>query len=81
MTEEEIQHSLITCFGRGMRGFCEHPADLREAHLFLGDLISSGVGWEELKPIVETIVASIPDRDSVAQMEKVKRFIGPWILD
>lgn len=81
MTNSELQEGIYRCFGRGTRGFCEHPADLREAYDFLGELISFGVGWKELQPIIEKVASRLTGPKVDDQISKAKTYFAPWILD
>ena len=69
------------CFGQTDRAFAVHPSDEERAFELLAILRSNHVGWKEFEAELVKYLNTTTKLHTDTQVERVKKFYRPWLLD
>ena len=69
------------CFGLGDRQFAGHPSDMETAFELLVELRRRHVGWAEFECDLRRQLDLMPQLDTDCEVQRVRSFFRPWLLD
>jgi len=69
------------CFGLEDRQFAGHPSDEETAFELLGELRGRHVGWSEFECELRRRLDLMPKLDTDREVQRVRGFFRPWLLD
>ena len=78
MSWEEKLHS---CFGLADRRFALHPSDEEQAFEVLSELRKTHIGWGRVEEEIRRFLQGNKHLDVDAEVDRVRTFFRPWLLD
>ncbi len=75
------ENLIHQCFGLEDRQFAGHPSDEKTAFELLAQLRAANVGWSRLERELRRQLDSMPKLDTDEQVQRVRDFFRPWLLD